>query len=783
MAHVRDSDTALWLHNKLGSSEELWIPSSIGGIIKTSTIDNIYRCFPVLTTTVKVKLLLGILHLPRRNLEEMQHMIDGIIEVALEDSDLWVQLVANMVRTCPKTFNLNLNLRPSPIAHNVVQQLSEKVKEADPYSSLPLECQLVNKTSLQSLVGNLPPVSRHFALKRKPKSAALRADLMHKSNEAVSHMKKGGAGGAVKSVPVKHRDMARRSSDVTPLKRTQSKGPPTRSDSYRGTSTPLVPGVNRSVSRVPARQQAGGTKLLDISEQPIGGSGIGVRDSKRRKKQLQQQESVTASQVQEDEEEPTHDKTPEYAAGLPSVMPSQSMEEDTEDASSQEASSSSTSQSLSHRRTTTESLDHDISSDSEAEPIEVTTPAKTLYFDNNKTTSSDSDFTSPQRLVTTTTPPSSREDKPTSQPKIPPPNLYSPPIQNGTPSNVHPKLHESPTKQQQQQHIQKQQQQQQQTPPSVNMYRPPQAVPVPQQHQPQQQPTHQQTLPVASQHQVRLTSPPGVRLEKQVPVSQQPNAPQLPTLPNHMQNTARMVVPSSYVMTSQRPPGTVIQSPQRLMISPQRSLQQQPQQPQQPQQQQPQQRPQQQQQSNPAVQRFYQPHLLQQQQQQRLPLRPQLPQIQQQQQQQAVFMKLPHQNQQAVQQQTPPQQPQQQQQQPQHLNPPAPKRGLTLTREQMFQAQEMFKSANRLSRPEKAIILGFMAGSRENPYPDQGDIVQIVLSEGVQSIASPTGGILPVIVETLYEMNYRTGQAGKRQRIKPATLQPGVPHATIQGRM
>ena len=46
-------------------------------------------------------------------------------------------------------------------------------------------------------------------------------------------------------------------------------------------------------------------------------------------------------------------------------------------------------------------------------------------------------------------------------------------------------------------------------------------------------------------------------------------------------------------------------------------------------------------------------------------------------------------------------------------------------REQMFEAQEMFRTANKLSRPEKAIILGFMAGSRDNPYPDQGDIVQV----------------------------------------------------------
>lgn len=35
-----------------------------------------------------------------------------------------------------------------------------------------------------------------------------------------------------------------------------------------------------------------------------------------------------------------------------------------------------------------------------------------------------------------------------------------------------------------------------------------------------------------------------------------------------------------------------------------------------------------------------------------------------------------------------------------------------LQREQMYAAQEMFKTANKVTRPEKALILGFMAGSR-----------------------------------------------------------------------
>ena len=43
----------------------------------------------------------------------------------------------------------------------------------------------------------------------------------------------------------------------------------------------------------------------------------------------------------------------------------------------------------------------------------------------------------------------------------------------------------------------------------------------------------------------------------------------------------------------------------------------------------------------------------------------------------------------------------------------------------MYEAQELFRLAPNLTRPEKAIILGFIAGNRENPYPDQGDIIRV----------------------------------------------------------
>lgn len=71
MASMKDSDTGLWLHNKLGSTDELWTPPSIASLLTVSVIDNIRLCFSSLSPPVKLKLLLGMLHLPRRTVDEV----------------------------------------------------------------------------------------------------------------------------------------------------------------------------------------------------------------------------------------------------------------------------------------------------------------------------------------------------------------------------------------------------------------------------------------------------------------------------------------------------------------------------------------------------------------------------------------------------------------------------------------------------------------------------------------------------------------------------------------
>lgn len=56
-----------------------------------------------------------------------------------------------------------------------------------------------------------PQPVKHFALKRKPKSATLRADLLSKSADAVSHLKKN----AAPTVPVRSRGMPRKMTDTS----------------------------------------------------------------------------------------------------------------------------------------------------------------------------------------------------------------------------------------------------------------------------------------------------------------------------------------------------------------------------------------------------------------------------------------------------------------------------------------------------------------------------------------------------------------------------------------
>ncbi|KAM4053385.1 negative elongation factor A [Anomaloglossus baeobatrachus] len=308
MASMRESDTGLWLHNKLGSADELWTPPSIASLLTASVIDNVRLCFHNLSSAVKLKLLLGMLHLPRRTVDEMKMALTEIIQLATLDSDPWILMVADILKSFPDTGSLNLDLEEqNPNVQDILGELREKVSECEASAMLPLECQYLNKNALTMLAGPLTPPVKHFQLKRKPKSATLRAELLQKSTETAQQLKK------TAGVPFhsKGRGLVKKMDTTTPLKGIPKQAP------FRSPTTPSVfsPTPNRTPitpSRTPLRRERG-VKLLNIKELEMVGAG---REAKRRRKTVE----TDVAEKPPKEETIVESATPDYAAGLVSTQ-------------------------------------------------------------------------------------------------------------------------------------------------------------------------------------------------------------------------------------------------------------------------------------------------------------------------------------------------------------------------------------------------------------------------------------------------------------------------------
>ncbi|CAB1421458.1 unnamed protein product [Pleuronectes platessa] len=545
MASMKDSDTGLWLHNKLGSTDELWTPPSIASLLTVSVIDNIRLCFSSLSPPVKLKLLLGMLHLPRRTVDEMKEALSEIIQLATVDSEPWVLMVADILKSFPETGSLNLDLEEqNPNVQDILGELREKVSECEASAMLPLECQYLNKSALTTLVGPLTPPVKHFQLKRKPKSATLRAELLQKSTETAQQLKK------TAGVPfhAKGRGLVKKIDTTTPLKGIP-KAPfrsPTAPSMFSPPSnrTPVAP------ARTPLRKERG-VKLLDISELDVVGAG---REAKRRRKTL---ETEAGEKAAKEEAAVVENTTPDYAAGLGSAQKLGALSEN---------------------------------------PL-----PSTSYMP--------------------------------ATPSMVPSSSYIP-SSEAQPANAGG--------------------------------------------------SGRDTLQSARQPEESATAGAGAT----------------PTLPGQYKQRTPM-----YNASTTANPATPT-SPSTPASTPANN-------------------------GPPAAATASQPETPTQ-----PPSTPQTP----------TPAPTP----------TPPQ--------------PQPKKNLSLTRDQMYAAQEMFKTANKVTRPEKALILGFMAGSRENPCPEQGDIIQIKLSEHTEVLPKADGtGSTTMLVDTVFEMNYSTGQWTRLKKYKPIT--------------
>lgn len=252
------------------------------------------------------------------------------------------------MKTYPATGSLNTEItdydETRPIFTDMVSDLKKLVSKTNDLGMLPLECEYLNKTALAAVVGHQPVHEKHFTLKRKPKSNSLRAELLQKSVDAQSSLKKTSA----PTVPLRSRGIPRKMTDTTPLKGIPSRVP---TSGFRWVTnfSYLKLSINRfypyfrsppsststtrpSMSRTtPAGRKDGGIKLLEIEDQPLG---YAATKKRKRQQEIEEQAKKTvetggaAGAVSENNTNTANDSsaastpttptitTPDYAAGL-----------------------------------------------------------------------------------------------------------------------------------------------------------------------------------------------------------------------------------------------------------------------------------------------------------------------------------------------------------------------------------------------------------------------------------------------------------------------------------
>ncbi|OQR68294.1 negative elongation factor A-like, partial [Tropilaelaps mercedesae] len=320
MSSVRDSDTSLWLHNKLGTND-LWSSHSICSQLNRDLLRKIPQIFPDLQSQVKLKLILAILHIPLRNMVEWSQELKSILVKASQDTDPWVAMLSDLLRTYPDDGILFLDPESGGFCE-LLNELRKLVRSRGSEQVLPEECLYLNKSASNALLGQPAAPTKHFNVRKNPKSYQVKHEYLQKAREAQNTKR---TVSSLSSVPIRCRGLSKISSD-SPLR-----GLPSNrlSGSFRSPISSLNHRSNLPLSKTPNRKESG-IKLLEIGEQPIG------RDVKRRRKAGEEETlAIKTGSGKEDKKEdglaapgmeeetppaaqmtPTTPSTPDYAAGL-----------------------------------------------------------------------------------------------------------------------------------------------------------------------------------------------------------------------------------------------------------------------------------------------------------------------------------------------------------------------------------------------------------------------------------------------------------------------------------
>jgi len=282
-------DTALWLHNKLGSLNHLWSSSTIVSQYSYERLQSIRDCFQTLDSIVKVKFFLSLFHIPRRNLDEYKAIINEIIESTIEHcNDQWVLSMAVFMRPYWQNQSLsNDEITDIDSFKEAYTELKKTLKKGDALRMLPVECDYLYKAA-KATYAELPQSDKHFSLIRLAKSAAVLQELKKKASNFTKNrpVKMAGSSGdkaspmpylsrnMYKSAPLSVNSMNNDSIGASSSSSAQTPGFLKRSFLSSATLTGKQSALKSNV----------GIKLLDLQDQPLP-----PKEAKRKKKEAEKE--------------------------------------------------------------------------------------------------------------------------------------------------------------------------------------------------------------------------------------------------------------------------------------------------------------------------------------------------------------------------------------------------------------------------------------------------------------------------------------------------------------
>ncbi|EDV20093.1 uncharacterized protein TRIADDRAFT_61475 [Trichoplax adhaerens] len=284
----------MWLQNRLSGSDN-WCSKSAAMMLDREVLANIKDAFHTMEAQVKLRLILSLFHLSHAQIEEFSQELSEILQQAVVDRDQWTSTIARIMVTLYSPDYLDSLKNANQYLADFFTSVTEAAKKASDTMSpsleqMPLEASYINSTVLNNLYGKLPNVTKHFTLKRKPKSAELRAMLIEKSITQSGQAKQ---------------ERFNKIEPSTPLPTIGNRRPSAASSSANAgfiarNSTPTIAGrnlptYNRGL-RTPTNVRS--TKLLEIEDQPRSAS----REAKRKKKQTEDNKDNPPAKVKKTEQ-------------------------------------------------------------------------------------------------------------------------------------------------------------------------------------------------------------------------------------------------------------------------------------------------------------------------------------------------------------------------------------------------------------------------------------------------------------------------------------------------